>query len=794
MLRVRRLKIADRIEQQLGNYRLVRLLGQGGFAEVYLGEHIYLETQAAIKVLHTQLARDGIEQFGLEAKRIARLEHPHIVHVLDFGVEGTTPFLVMSYAPGGTLRQCHPKGARLPLPLIVQYVEQVADALQYAHEEKFIHRDVKPENMLLGRRNEVLLSDFGIATIVNSTTSLSMQAAVGTVPYMAPEQLQEHPRPASDQYALGVVVYEWLCGDRPFEGSVTEVAVKHLTMPPPSLHERMPEISPEVEQVVMTALAKDYKRRFGTVQAFARALEHASQVTVSHPGPLPREIGSPSQAAPLTTPNATNELSHSASTTEVVTPTSPTTGPTGMVASASSATRSTGISRRTVVIGLAGLAAASAGVSWLVASHPPSHLASNASSSGGSTGVNTNSSPIVTSLDVLTLWSGVELTNFQLINAAFTKKTGIKVNVETTRDLPAVLNTRIRGNNPPTITGSPGLAQLHALISQGKVVRLDTFLDMNQIRRDYSQYWINLASYNGGLYAVLPKANTKGTIWYNPKQFAANGYTVPQTWNDLVALSDKIASSGKYPWALGVESGASSGWPGADWIDQIYLSLNGPDMMDQWVAHKIKWTDPSVKNAFQMFGEIVNGTHYITGAPQSILTTNFQDASYLPYDSPPKAYMDYLGDFTAGFITAQFPGITAGTDYDFFPFPTINPSYAGAVTGGADMVFAMKDNSAIRQYMQYLSTAEAQEIWVRQGGASSINKSVPLSAYPNDVQRAAGKQLNQAPIFRSSPDDLMPTAMESAYWRGVLEYISNPSQLNSILRTLESAAVLAYSS
>ncbi len=170
--------MVDRVGQQLGHYRLVRLLGQGGFAEVYLGEHIYLDTQAAIKVLHTQLAQDGIEQFRLEAKRIAHLEHPHIVRVLDFGVEGTTPFLLMSYAPGGTLRQRHPKGTRLPLSLIVQYVKQVSDALQYAHEEKFIHRDVKPENMLLGRRNEVLLSDFGIATIVHSTTSMSMQAAV----------------------------------------------------------------------------------------------------------------------------------------------------------------------------------------------------------------------------------------------------------------------------------------------------------------------------------------------------------------------------------------------------------------------------------------------------------------------------------------------------------------------------------------------------------------------------------------------------------------------------------------
>src|SRR5713226_3749382 len=153
--------MANGIGQQLGNYRLIRLLGQGGFAEVYLGEHIYLETQAAIKVLHTQLPNDGVEQLRLEAKRIAHLEHPHIVRVLDFGVEGTTPFLVMSYAPGGTLRQRHPKGSRLPLPLIVQYVKQLADALQYAHEEKCIHGNVRPGAMLVGRRNEILLSYFG---------------------------------------------------------------------------------------------------------------------------------------------------------------------------------------------------------------------------------------------------------------------------------------------------------------------------------------------------------------------------------------------------------------------------------------------------------------------------------------------------------------------------------------------------------------------------------------------------------------------------------------------------------
>src|SRR5438270_2112593 len=161
--------MADRVGQQLGNYRLLRLLGQGGFAEVYLGEHIYLDTPAAIKVLHTRLASDEVEHFQTEARTVARLVHPHIVRVLDYGVEGSTPFLVVDYAPNGTLRQRHPRGAALPLPTVVSYVVQIADALQYAHEQKVIHRDVKPENILMVRRNEVLLSDFGIALVTQSS-------------------------------------------------------------------------------------------------------------------------------------------------------------------------------------------------------------------------------------------------------------------------------------------------------------------------------------------------------------------------------------------------------------------------------------------------------------------------------------------------------------------------------------------------------------------------------------------------------------------------------------------------
>jgi len=273
--------MSDRVGQQLGNYRLLHLLGQGGFAQVYLAEHLHLGTQAAVKLLHTQLADEEVKKFRHEARTLARLEHAHIVRVLDFDVEDGTPFLVMMYAVGGTLRELHPKGTQLPLDTVVSYVTQVAEALQYAHEQGLIHRDIKPANMLLGRHHEVLLSDFGMALLAESSLYRQTLERAGSIAYMAPEQLQGHPSLASDQYALGVVVYEWLTGERPFSGSFPELAVKQPLVPPPSLSEKVPTLPAVVEQVVLQALVKDPEQRFASVRAFALALEEARREDVS---------------------------------------------------------------------------------------------------------------------------------------------------------------------------------------------------------------------------------------------------------------------------------------------------------------------------------------------------------------------------------------------------------------------------------------------------------------------------------------------------------------------------------
>jgi WD40 repeat protein len=347
------LALPDGSLRQLGNYRLIQRIAQGGFAEVYLGEHVYLSTFAAIKVLHTYLEASDLEIFRQEASIIARLRHPHIISIHDFDVKDGVPFLVMDYAPNGTLRQRHSRGSRLSPATCLSYLKQVAEGLQYAHDQRFIHRDIKPENMLIGARDDILLSDFGIA-VVFSTHTHSDREIVGTITYMAPEQLQGKPVIASDQYSLGIVLYEWLSGDCPFKGSLGEVSAQHVNVPPPPLAGRIDGISPALEAVVLRALAKQPSERFASAIEFAFAFESAIQqqpLRLRSSGllNLPSHEESSSPFAP--TVLAKPELPE--------TPSSPSVPPEHKLP----------VSRRTVLAGIAGLAALGAAgglTTWIV--------------------------------------------------------------------------------------------------------------------------------------------------------------------------------------------------------------------------------------------------------------------------------------------------------------------------------------------------------------------------------------------------------------------------------------------
>lgn len=264
--------MTDFAGHRIGGYYLTRLLGEGSYGKVYLGER-HRSPSVAVKILINRPSSLEVHSYQKEAQIHRHFDHPHIVPAYDFGISGDIPYIIMGYAPGGSLYQQYKRGTRLPLQTVVEYVRQIASALQYAHDRRIIHRDVKPGNILLGENNELLLSDFGVATIAHRTISLSTQKFSGTFEYAAPEQLQGKPRPASDQYALGIITYEWLTGELPFDGEPGEIVMGQMSKRPPSLRSSCPDIPSVIEESIMATLKKNHRLRFANVQDFADDLE-----------------------------------------------------------------------------------------------------------------------------------------------------------------------------------------------------------------------------------------------------------------------------------------------------------------------------------------------------------------------------------------------------------------------------------------------------------------------------------------------------------------------------------------
>ncbi len=259
--------MSNRVGQQLGDYRLLRLLGEGHETQVYLGEHVVYRTLVAIKCPVSNWG-DALRSFAADVQTAQQLKHRSIARVFANGTQDSTPFLAMEYAPGGNM--CQPKGSCLSLTTVVPYVQQVSSALQYAHERQFMHRSLLPENILVGAQNELLLADFtscADSASVHPTGQPKHSVKSRAYLYMAPEKVQGHPLPASDQYALAAIVYEWLCGVPPFD----DIAAALYGEPIP-IRQRVATLSPAVEVVLLVALARKGESRFASIHAFANAL------------------------------------------------------------------------------------------------------------------------------------------------------------------------------------------------------------------------------------------------------------------------------------------------------------------------------------------------------------------------------------------------------------------------------------------------------------------------------------------------------------------------------------------
>jgi alpha-glucoside transport system substrate-binding protein len=368
----------------------------------------------------------------------------------------------------------------------------------------------------------------------------------------------------------------------------------------------------------------------------------------------------------------------------------------------------------------------------------------------------------------------------------FEDQSGVTVEYEGTRDLNAILTTRVQGGNPPDVAGLPGPGQMAEFARAGKLIDLSGVLDQSALRDQYAEDWAKLASVNGKQVGVFIKAALKWPIWFNAKEFPkVSGGAPPKTWDELMALSEKIAGGGTAPWCVGLESGAASGWPGTDWLEDIVLRQAGPDKYDQWWQGTLSWTSPEIKTAWQSWGRIVGNDRMVYGGRQTMLATNFGDAGNPLFSSPPRCYLHHQGSFITDFFTKANPSLKPVDDFHFFPFPDIDQRNAGAVEVAGDLFGMFRDTPQARALMQYLTTPEAQAIWVKRGGALSPNKRVTAETYPDPLARQQAQTLVSARIVRFDASDLMPEAMNNAFLKGILDFVQNPGNLDSILGNLD---------
>jgi alpha-glucoside transport system substrate-binding protein len=377
--------------------------------------------------------------------------------------------------------------------------------------------------------------------------------------------------------------------------------------------------------------------------------------------------------------------------------------------------------------------------------------------------------------------------------APFQDRTGVKVEFEGTRDLDAVLTTRVAAGNPPDLAALPGPGKMAEFARQGKMVDLSGVLDMAAMKKAYAQGWLDLGSVDGKLVGIFTKASLKGLIWYNPKNLKAAGVQIPTTWDQLMSTSQAIAAKGTTPWAVGVESGAASGWTGTDWLENIFLRMYGPAKYKDWYDGKLAWTSPEVKTVWQTWGKIVADPKMVYGGSQYELSTNFGTAFTPVFQTPPAAYFHFQATFIQSFIQKQYPDLKPVDDFNFFGFPAINQQYAKAVEIAGDLFGMFKKTPQSTAFITYVTTAEAQDFWVKPANGISPNRAVPLSDYPDPLSKNAAQILTSADIAVFDASDMMPSKMNAAFWSAIMSYLANPDQLDSILSDLDKVRADAYS-
>lgn len=375
---------------------------------------------------------------------------------------------------------------------------------------------------------------------------------------------------------------------------------------------------------------------------------------------------------------------------------------------------------------------------------------------------------------------------------AFEELTGIDIQYESSKQFEATIATRVDAGNTPDIADFPQPGLMGNFARTGKLVDLASYLSPEYLQGQYLQSWLDMGTKPGPdgqpvLVGIWERVNVKSLVWYPKKAFDEAGYQVPATWDEMLALQDMIAADGDTPWCIGIESGAATGWPATDWIEEMMLRTNSLEAYDNWTTGQLKFSSPEVKKAAETVGSIWLDDKLVYGGTKAIVSTSFGDAPAPMFADPPKCWLHKQGNF----ITSFFPKdreLTPGVDYDFFYLPGVDPAFGKPALVGGDIWSAFTDRPEVRAVMAWFTRGEHLKTWLASGGTISPHKDAELDWYGNEIDRGVADILAGATSVRFDGSDLMPGEVGAgSFWKEMTAWVSGSEDLDTALKNIDAS-------
>ncbi len=386
-------------------------------------------------------------------------------------------------------------------------------------------------------------------------------------------------------------------------------------------------------------------------------------------------------------------------------------------------------------------------------------------------------------------FADIDVVRFDQSMTAFEAATGIDVQYIGGKEFEASISVRVDAGDAPDIADFPQPGLLGSFVRQGKVIDPATFIPMEWLQQQYNQSWLDMANMAGPdgpmMAGVWHRFNGKSLVWYPKAPFEASGYTIPTTWEELLALTQQIADDGDAPWCIGIGSGVATGWPATDWTEEMMLRTTSLENYDLWTRGELPFDSPEVKKAIETWSEIWFNDAYVLGGRASIVGTTFSDAPLPMFGDTPQCWLHKQGNFITGF----FPeGSTFNQEYGVFYLPPVDEAYGKPFLVAGDIMAMFNDRPEVRALMEYFTVPESAGGWLTDGGALAVHQTATPEMYGQELERNLAELVAAATSFRFDGSDLMPGEVGAGkFWTGMVDYVSGVADLDTVTQEIDAA-------